>query len=74
MNARHPACLTAVSLLAALCCLVVPCLTGCSGPDIEVSREEVVVEGWIAEGQHPIVFVTSTLPISEDEAQLDDLK
>ena len=74
MTARHPARLTAVSLLAALCCLVVPCLTGCSGPDIEVSREEVVVEGWIAEGQHPIVFVTSTLPISEDEAQLDDLK
>lgn len=63
----------AANLLAVFCSLVALCLSGCSGPDIEVSREEVVVEGWIAEGHHPIVFVTSTLPISENEAQLDDL-
>lgn len=63
--------LKAATLLAALCGVLL--VTACSGNDIEVSREEIVVEGWIAEGGHPVVFVTSTLPITDEETQLDDL-
>lgn len=63
----------AAILLAVFCSVLFVLTTACSGEDIEVSREEIVVEGWIAEGGHPIVFVTSTLPISKDETMLDDL-
>jgi hypothetical protein len=65
--------LKAATLLAALCGVLLVLTTACSGNDIEVSREEIVVEGWIAEGGHPVVFVTSTLPITDEESKLDDL-
>ena len=61
------------TLVAALCGVLLAITTACNGEDFDVSSEEIVVEGWITEGGHPIVFVTSTLPITSEEQKLDDL-
>ena len=62
----------AAKLLTSLSLLVT--LTAGCHDGIEVHSEEMVIEGWIAEGQHPMVFVTSTLPITDEETPIDDLK
>ena len=63
----------AASLVAASC-ITLCTIAGCRGEEIQESKEEIVVEGWIADGEHPIVMVTSTLPIKEEDTQMDDLK
>lgn len=45
----------------------------CHYDPVPESEIELVVEGWIAEGQFPIVFVTSTLPIKKQNTYLDSL-
>ena len=43
--------------------------------DYEVDNEpQLVVEGWIEHGGHPVVMVSTTYPVSEKRAQLSDLK
>ena len=44
-------------------------IIGCGEEQIDIRKEELVVEGYIAEGEYPVVFVTSTLPITEDSKE-----
>lgn len=50
-------------------------LTACTGiePDDAV-RQELVIEGWIADGEFPVVFVTTTLPVQQQVTPLDSLE
>lgn len=45
----------------------------CDENYIEVSKPQIVVEGWIGENDFPVVIVTQNIPISEDYTPLDDL-
>ena len=56
-------------LLFILSCIV---LLACT-EEQEINQQEIVVEGWISEGEFPIVMITSTLPITEEEQSLDSL-
>ena len=49
-------------------------LTSCHEDEpIDSHNPEIVVEGWIADGGYPIVFVTSTIPITSDDTSVDSL-
>lgn len=50
------------------------CLLMACNSEIEEKKEELVVEGWIADGEFPVVIVSSTLPISSNDTSMDDLK
>ena len=36
-------------------------------------QSQMVVEGWIEDGRHPVVMLTSTVPVSEQETSIDSL-
>ena len=57
-------------LIIALCC----CTSCDDDTPPEVSSSRLVVEGWIADGEFPIVIVTSTVPISEIDMPLNSLE
>lgn len=42
-------------------------LGSCDGTSDEASGEALVVEGWIANGEYPVVMVSTTVPVSEQE-------
>ena len=50
-------------------------LTGCddSGDTIINTPQSLVVEGWIENGEFPIVIVTKTLPVSTEPRSVNDL-
>jgi len=50
-------------------------LTGCddSGDTIINTPQSLVVEGWIENGEFPIVIVTKTLPVSTESQNIKDL-
>lgn len=51
------------------CLLIVAC-----GEDYEYQQKKMlVVEGWIDAGGYPIVMVTTSVPISEEKQQLDEM-
>ncbi len=37
------------------------------------SRSSIIVEGWIEDGEFPVVFLTKSLPVSKKETPIDDL-
>ena len=37
------------------------------------SRSSIIVEGWIEDGEFPVVFLTKSLPVSEKDTPIDDL-
>ena len=46
----------------------------CDDGDIQPTpQQSLVVEGWIENGEFPIVIVTKTLPISDDYQNMDNL-
>lgn len=48
-------------------------LTASCAPEISHSPQQLVVEGWIENGNSPIVFVTSSVSVNYDEKQMSDL-
>ena len=59
---------------ALFCLMAISLLLGCDDDPVTISKEELVIEGWIADGGHPVVIVSSTLPITEEDMSVDDLK
>ena len=49
-------------------------LWSCSGGVMPVSEPQVVVEGWIENGAAPIVIVTSTVPVTEEIKDVNELR
>lgn len=50
-------------------------LSGCTADYLVTSSPSLVVEGWIEEGGHPVVIVTTSVPVSteyQDIASLED--
>lgn len=65
------------TLFRCLHCLLAAILlqTACSTDDAEPQQQqELVVEGWVAEGQFPVVFVSTTIPIQQRTTSLDSLE
>ena len=50
------------------------CLSGCAEVELPQSAPQIVVEGWIEDGYHPIVMLTTTVPIGESVTDLNELK
>ena len=48
-------------------------LGSCEGDILPLQQSQMVVEGWIEDGGHPVVMLTSTVPVSEEETTLDSL-
>ena len=48
-------------------------LYSCEGDILPPQQPQMVVEGWIEDGGHPVVMLTSSVPISEEETSLDSL-
>lgn len=42
------------------------CLLNCSGFEIPQSDPGIVVEGWIEDGMHPVVIVTTSVPVTSE--------
>lgn len=47
---------------------------GCSEVNLPQVSQQVVIEGWVEEGGRPIVIVTTTVPVSDEYKEIDDLK
>lgn len=47
--------------------------TACQADIMAPVRSELVVEGWIENGKPPIVVLTQTIPVSEEEQTMGDL-
>ena len=45
----------------------------CEGDILPPQQSQMVVEGWIEDGGHPVVMLTSTVPVSEQETSIDSL-
>lgn len=45
----------------------------CEGDILPPQQSQMVVEGWIEDGRHPVVMLTSTVPVSEQETSIDSL-
>ncbi len=67
LTASCTAALLTASCMAAL-------LTACTGDIFVEAEPKLVVEGWICNDEPPIVFVTSTLPLSLDKQPVDDIE
>lgn len=57
-----------VILFAALC------IAGCSPEPVNAPEDQLVVEGWIEDGEAPVVYLTTSLAISREPANLSSLK
>lgn len=60
---KQTLCLLAAALL----------LTACEGDNMAEPQQALVVEGWIDDGGFPVVMLTQSLPVSEEEQSMDDL-
>lgn len=49
------------------------CFGSCSEVNLPVSAPQIVVEGWIEDGDFPVVMLTTTVPINENVTDLEDL-
>lgn len=47
-------------------------LQSCSKPYLNNRKPEMVVEGWIGDGEFPIVMLTWSLPVTEDPIVMDE--
>lgn len=48
-------------------------LVACDGDVTPPESQQIVVEGWIEEGGHPVVILSFTIPISEDYTSTDSI-
>lgn len=48
-------------------------LSKCDDNYFADSRSSIIVEGWIEDGEFPVVFLTKSLPVSEKDTPIDDL-
>ncbi|MCR5002926.1 MAG: DUF4249 domain-containing protein [Bacteroidales bacterium] len=48
------------------------CIAGCS-KEFDNSGVQLVIDGYIDDGGYPVIYVTTTLPITEDITRLEDL-
>lgn len=48
-------------------------LCSCEGDILPPQQSQMVVEGWIEEGGYPVVMLTYSIPVSEDESSIDSL-
>ena len=62
--------LSTMMVSAALLCLLACEREGYLSP----SKSSVVVEGWIEAGGFPVVMVTRTFPVLEEEVELGNLR
>ena len=62
---------TCLHILPALLALI---LCSCQGNIQPPQQSQMVVEGWIEDGGHPVVILTSTVPVSEESAPIDTLE
>lgn len=61
-------------LLSYILPLLLCCLTACNDGDITVDTpQSLVVEGWIENGEFPVVIITKTLPVTTEYQNLNDL-
>ena len=67
--------LRSIAHAALTVCVAVLAPSACTGiePD-DAKRQELVIEGWIADGEFPVVFVTSTLPVQQQLTPMDSLE
>ena len=49
-------------------------LVSCNGDKYIESEPEIVVEGWICEGDFPIVFVTTSVPMSQKKRPMEEIR
>lgn len=56
-----------------LLCWTLLVLVACNEDTIN-NKPQLVVEGWIEDGSFPVVILTTTLPISEDYEDFDNIK
>lgn len=45
----------------------------CEGDILPPQQAQMVVEGWIEDGGHPVVMLSFTVPVSEEETSIDSL-
>lgn len=57
-----------------LLCISMFVFVSCNGDYMGQGQSMLVVEGWIENGGFPVVILTKTLPISEEEQSLYDMK
>ncbi|MBR1682988.1 MAG: DUF4249 domain-containing protein [Bacteroidaceae bacterium] len=67
--------MTHTTLARRLLLWVVPMLMLCAscGDEVHIEEQELVIEGWIADGEFPVVMVTTTLPIMYNEVSTDSI-
>lgn len=61
-----------MKLFYCLLCLVC-CLVACSQDTVESPSPQLVVEGWIENGEYPVVKVTTKVPVSDSYLSEDSL-
>lgn len=68
--------LRSVLSLACALGLLLPVLfaSSCQGDRLIEAEPVMVVEGWIAEGEFPVVFVTTSIPVSYERKSLDEIR
>lgn len=62
-----------VRLYIFLFIIFVPLFSGCDDNYFAENKSSLIVEGWIEDGEYPVVMLTKSLAVSEDETSLDDL-
>ena len=63
-----------MKFLSRILCISMFVFASCNSDYIEQGQSLLVVEGWIENGGFPVVILTKTLPISEEEQSLHDMK
>ena len=48
-------------------------LCSCEGDILPPQQSQMIVEGWIEGGGHPVVMLTYSIPVSEEESSIDSL-
>jgi hypothetical protein len=54
--------------------LLIILLSACDGDIMQPESQQIVVEGWIEDGGHPVVILSFTIPISEEYAPVDSIE
>ena len=53
--------------------IAIALLCGCNSEYSDNEPSQLVVEGWIDSGEFPMVFVTRSVPISDEYQEIADL-
>lgn len=57
-----------------ICLSVMMSGVGCSEVNLPQSPQQIVVEGWAEDGGRPVVIVTTTVPVSDEYRDMDELR